>query len=65
MKKIENFVFKCEDLLGKGNFGEAYRGVDIRSGREVAIKVIKTESIKSSITRKLLDNEISILQSLK
>jgi serine/threonine protein kinase len=40
-KKIENYVFKYEDLLGKGNFGSAYLGFDIFSGKQVAIKVIK------------------------
>lgn len=32
-KKIENYIFKYEDLLGKGNFGSAYRGIDVNTGR--------------------------------
>lgn len=53
-KKIENYIFKYEDLLGKGNFGAAYRGYDVNTGKEVAIKVIKMASIKSKVSEKLL-----------
>jgi serine/threonine protein kinase len=49
-KKIENYIFKYEDLLGKGNFGSAYRGYDVNTGRQVAIKVIKMSSIKSKVS---------------
>jgi len=63
-KKIENYIFKYEDLLGKGNFGSAYRGYDVNTGKQVAIKVIKMASIKSKITEKLLENEIEILKTL-
>lgn len=48
-KKIENYIFNYEDLLGKGNFGAAYRGYDVNTGKQVAIKVIKMASIKSKV----------------
>ena len=53
-KKIEHYIFKYEDLLGKGNFGAAYRGYDVNTGKQVAIKVIKMASIKSKVSEKLL-----------
>ncbi len=49
-KKIENYIFKYENLLGKGNFGCAYSGYDVNNGNQVAIKVIKMNSIKSKIS---------------
>ncbi len=49
-KKIENYIFKYDDLLGKGNFGSAYSGYDVNNGNHVAIKVIKMNSIKSKIS---------------
>ena len=49
-KKIENYIFKYEDILGKGNFGAAYCGYDVNKGTSVAIKVIAMASIKSGVT---------------
>lgn len=33
------------DLLGRGGWGEVYRGLDTRSGRDVAIKILKPELV--------------------
>ncbi len=64
VKKIENYIFKYEDILGRGNFGSAFRGYDVNTGMSVAIKVIPMASIKSGVTEKLLENEIGTLKLL-
>jgi len=37
--------FQLQETLGKGGFGEVYKALDTRLGREVAIKVIKPEPL--------------------
>ncbi|GBF98708.1 serine threonine kinase [Raphidocelis subcapitata] len=47
------------ELIGRGSYGEVYRGVDTHSGQQVAIKVIDLEDIEDDIED--IQKEISAL----
>ncbi|CAI8021316.1 Serine/threonine-protein kinase 24 [Geodia barretti] len=52
-------IFTRQDKIGKGNFGEVYKGIDQRSSRVVAIKIIDLEAADDEIED--IQQEISIL----
>lgn len=41
--------YELVEVIGKGSFGEVYRGLDTIDGREVAVKVIDLEDIEEDI----------------
>ena len=44
VKIIENYTL--HEQIGAGEYGKVYRGVDSRSKREVAVKVINVKKFK-------------------
>ena len=53
-KKIQNYIFKFSDMLGKGNFSKVYKAhheitsISMQySDETVAIKIIELNSLKS------------------
>jgi len=44
---VELGSFRLGELIGRGGMGEVYEGSDVRSGREVAIKLIRRELLSS------------------
>ena len=50
MQNIIQEKYKIENVLGKGKFGVVYRGIHIKSGNEIAIKIEKTDNEIKSIT---------------
>jgi serine/threonine protein kinase len=53
-KRVENFVIHMNEELGKGSFGQVYKGINEKTKQPVAIKVI----------RKKLSSEY-LMQSIK
>lgn len=63
VKIIENYTL--HEQIGEGEYGKVYRGVDSRSGREVAAKVINVRRFKDN--PKLEEctlNEIEVLTKI-
>lgn len=54
VKKIGSYLFRYSDVLGSGNFSTVYSGVDENTGRQVAVKVVRLNSLKSKTALKLL-----------
>lgn len=70
-KKIQNYVFNMNEVLGKGNFSKVYRAVNeitsklyVNADDIVAIKVVELSSIKTPALVQLLYSEIDILKTL-
>ncbi|KAJ6243735.1 aurora a [Anaeramoeba flamelloides] len=73
-KEIENYFFrrkwKLEDLkfvkqLGQGQFGKVYLVKDKKTNIRLAVKVLKTNTLKTSGSKKQLAREINVQSSLK
>lgn len=66
MEHLEDKQYEIQFLVGKGSFGDVYRGVRLTDGRIVAIKEINKSSIKDQeILMKSINRERSINLLLK
>ena len=70
-KRIKEYVYDMQQVLGKGNFSTVYRGQNqdrsnlaFYSAQEVAVKVVKMSSLTFPKLEELLEQEISITRSL-
>jgi serine/threonine protein kinase len=63
-KKIDNYYYNFNDVIGKGNFSQVFRGVDHTTNKYVAIKVVNFSSFTSTVAEQLLKNEVNILKEL-
>lgn len=63
-KRIDNFVYNDENVIGKGQFGYVYQGYDVRTNEVVAIKVIPVSILENKFFEYLLINEIGALKKL-
>jgi serine/threonine protein kinase len=57
-KKIQNYYFNLNDILGKGSFSTVYRGIEEKTEEVVAVKVIELNKIESPTLKELLYSEI-------
>lgn len=57
--------YRLGRTIGQGEFGKVKLGYHLQSGQEIAIKLIKKESIAQPARRQKLVREINILQSVK
>jgi serine/threonine protein kinase len=64
-KKIENYSYGLNDVIGKGYSSHVYKGRNDESDLSVAVKVIDLKMLKNEINRILLDSEIEVLKELK
>jgi serine/threonine-protein kinase ULK2 len=63
-KKIENYSYGLNDIIGKGYSSQVYKGVNDENskygflyvGRPVAVKVIDLKMLKNEINRLLLES---------
>ncbi|KNC75942.1 CAMK/CAMKL protein kinase [Sphaeroforma arctica JP610] len=60
-REIDQHGFNIQEELGKGCFSTVYRAVHMKSGRDVALKVID----KNKADMKMVDNEVEALRRLK
>ncbi|CAD8104676.1 unnamed protein product [Paramecium sonneborni] len=63
-KIINDFEYHLKDCLGQGEYSSVFKGLDRRSGQEVAIKVIENSRLNSNFSRQMLSNEIESLKKL-
>lgn len=45
-KFVEPFIININDKIGRGSYGEVFKGADIRTGQLIAVKTISTSNIK-------------------
>ena len=60
---ISTETFTIESCIGRGNFGDVYKATDIRTSKQVAIKVVNLEHTDEDIDT--LAQEIFFLSELK
>ena len=52
-------MYTKQDIIGKGSFGKVYKGIDKKSGKAIAIKIIDLEDAEDEIED--IQQEISVL----
>ncbi len=57
-KKVKDYIFSLNDVLGKGSFSTVYKGYHQETLQTVAIKVIDLKKIHSTALNQLLKSEI-------
>ena len=60
VKLVDNYVL--ERVIGKGQYGEVYKGYRKDTGEDVAVKAVNRKSLKGKFYE-LLENEIKVLRS--
>jgi serine/threonine protein kinase len=65
MRKIDRFSYKESDLIGKGSFGEVFKGTDNSTGQTVAVKLVKKRVImQDKYLEEGLRTEMAIMKKL-
>ena len=58
-KIVDNYVL--ERRIGKGQFGEVFKGYNKKTGQDIAVKCVRRKSLTGKFTE-LLENEIKVLR---
>ena len=64
-KKVGDYAYNHQALLGTGAFGKVYLGREIKSKNLVAIKILENEQISDPYLKEALLKEISLMKKLK
>lgn len=64
-KKVGDYTYNHQALLGTGAFGKVYLGQEIKSKNLVAIKILENDQITDPYLKEALTKEISLMQQLK
>lgn len=64
-KKLENYSYPLDDIIGKGYSSQVFRGRNDLTNEPVAIKVIDMKMLKNDLNKMLLASEIENLKRLK
>jgi hypothetical protein len=57
--------WKMGDFIGSGNFGQVYRGMEVESGKIIAVKIIPSSNSANKEIVASFEMELNILQKLK
>lgn len=60
VKIVDNYVL--ERVIGKGQFGEVFKGYNKTTGEDIAVKTVNRKNLKGKFYE-LLENEIKVLRS--
>ncbi|EAS02860.3 Serine/Threonine kinase domain protein (macronuclear) [Tetrahymena thermophila SB210] len=63
-KKVGNYQWSEQDFLGKGAFGSVFKGKNIETGEQVAVKVLQMQHFKNEQAKIQLDEEINVMKKL-
>lgn len=63
-KKINNYTYQTNNLLGKGSYSSVYLGTDHDRNIPVAIKIIENSLLRDEYIHNLINQECLIMQSL-
>ena len=60
VKIVDNYVL--ERVIGKGQFGEVFKGYNKNTGEDIAVKTVNRKNLKGKFYE-LLENEIKVLRT--
>lgn len=63
-KKIDNWSFSLNNVLGKGSSGTVYKGKNDKTGNSVAIKCVDQRTLITDYAKELIRSEIDIMKQL-
>ena len=62
---VLNNTHRIDQMLGRGGMGEVYRGTNVHTGDQVAIKVIRPELVDDANMRDLFLREAMALRKIR
>lgn len=64
-KKVGDYAYNHQALLGTGAFGKVYLGKDLKNKNLVAIKILENDQISDPYLKEALLKEITLMKKLK
>ena len=57
--------YEVTDKIGRGKYADVFKGVNMETGAEVALKVLHPRKLFSLVTKKKIQREVWVMQKLK